>query len=200
MKGHNYSLVIRTLHEVARALSRTVFVAMAISSIPCWAQPDSERNSVLNRLIAEQQPRLVKVFGASVGRVEGYASGIIVSADGLIVTTQGVFLEGAQVRVVTSDGEAHAATVLKRDRTIQLALLKIDVATPDYYALSDQAVGQQGDWVVAMSNAFRVADKDEPLSAMLGMISLRTSIDARLNERDVAYRGELVLIDAITSN
>ena len=47
---------------------------------------------------------------------------------------------------------------------------------------------------------FRVADKDEPLSVMMGIISLRTSITAKLNSRDIAYQGELVLIDAITSN
>ncbi|MDB4484131.1 PDZ domain-containing protein, partial [bacterium] len=41
---------------------------------------------------------------------------------------------------------------------------------------------------------------DEPVSAMLGVISLRTTMEARLTKRDVAYRGELVLIDAITSN
>ena len=53
---------------------------------------------------------------------------------------------------------------------------------------------------MAVCNAFKVADKQEPLSATLGVISLRTSIEARLNRRDVAYRGELILIDQITSN
>jgi serine protease Do len=54
--------------------------------------------------------------------------------------------------------------------------------------------------VVALSNAFKVADKQEPVSATLGIISLRTTMEARLTRRDVAYDGELVLIDAITSN
>ena len=54
--------------------------------------------------------------------------------------------------------------------------------------------------MVAICNAFKVADKEEPISATLGVISLRTQMEARLNERDVAYEGELVLIDAITSN
>ena len=54
--------------------------------------------------------------------------------------------------------------------------------------------------MVAVCNAFKVADKSEPISATLGVISLRTSIEAMLNRRDVAYKGDLVLIDAITSN
>lgn len=166
-----------------------------------YGQPNiADNESALTQLVTANQQRLVKVFGAGAGRVEAYASGIIVSPDGLIVTTQGVFLEGTQVRVVLADGNAYSATVLKRDRTVQLALLKIEAATPHYFVLAEEPVGEQGDWVVALSNAFRVADKDEPLSAMLGVVSLRTSIDARLNDRDVAYRGELILIDAITSN
>jgi serine protease Do len=35
---------------------------------------------------------------------------------------------------------------------------------------------------------------------MWGIISLRTTMEARLNRRDVAYYGELVLVDCITSN
>ena len=70
-------------------------------------------------------PRMVKVFGASAGRVEGYATGFVVSNDGLILTTQGVFLDGAQVRVLTADGQEYQASVIRRDRQRQLALLSV---------------------------------------------------------------------------
>ena len=144
--------------------------------------------------------RMVKVYGASAGRVEGYATGFLVSSDGLVLTTQGVFLDGNQVRILTSDGVQHAASVIRRDRQRQLALLKIDIKDAPCFSLSDGDVGAKGDWVVAISNAFKVADKEEPLSATLGVISLRTAMEARLNRRDVAYKGDLVLIDPITSN
>jgi serine protease Do len=81
-----------------------------------------------------------------------------------------------------------------------LALLQIAAATPNYFQIPDREQGQKGDWVVAISNAFKVAEKQEPLSVTLGVVSLRTSIEARLNSRDVAYRGQLVLLDQITSN
>ncbi len=102
--------------------------------------------------------------------------------------------------MTTADGTQHQATLLKRDRYLQLALLRIDAETPDYFELDSQDVGQKGDWVITLSNAFKVADGVEPMSVNLGVISLRTSIEAMLNQRDVAYRGPLVLIDAITSN
>ena len=154
----------------------------------------------LEKSIEFAQKRMVKVFGAGAGRVNSYATGIIVSADGHIVTMQGVFLDGDQVRVALPDGELVAASVLRRDRQYQLALLKVPNSTPDFFELSDQPVGQKGDWVVALSNAFMVAEREEPMSVTLGIISLSTSIEARLNKDSLAYRGELVLIDAITSN
>ena len=159
-----------------------------------------DRSDVFHEVIEKNQPRLVKVFGAGAGNVEGFSTGIIVSNDGKILTSQGVYLDGRQVRIVMPDGQQHIATILKRDRQRQLALLKIDAATPSFFDLPSEPVGKKGDWVVAICNAFRVADKDEPISATLGIISLRTQMEARLSKRDVAYRGELVLIDAITSN
>ena len=109
-------------------------------------------------------------------------------------------MDGQQVRVVTSDGQSHKASILKRDREHQLSLLQITSETPQYFKILKEEVGEKGDWVIAVCNAFKVADKQEPLSATLGVISLRTSMEARLNSRDVAYRGDLVLIDQITSN
>ncbi len=159
------------------------------------------QDSFLPQLIKQCQPKMAKIIGAGAGRVDGYASGIVVDADGLILTSQGVFLDGIQTRVELSDGRSYPATILRRDRTLQLALLKIQPEGElDYFELSDEPVGEKGDWVVALSNAFKVANQSEPMSAMVGIISLRSTIEARLNDRDVAYKGPLVLIDAITSN
>ena len=159
------------------------------------------QDTFLPELIEQCQPKMAKVIGAAAGRVDGYASGIVVGADGLILTSQGVFLDGSQVRVELSDGKSYAATILRRDRTLQLALLKIEPDRElDFFQLTDQTIGEKGDWVVALSNAFKVANQSEPMSAMIGIISLRSTIEARLNDRDVAYKGPLVLIDAITSN
>ena len=157
-------------------------------------------NGVLKVAVDESQPRMVKVYGASAGRVDGYATGVIVSNEGHILTTRGVFLDGRTVRVVTSDGKTHNASVLKRDRVLQVALLQLQIETPMFFELTDQPVSEKGDWVVAISNAFKVAEKTEALSATLGVVSLRSTIEARYNKRDVAYMGDVVLIDCITSN
>ena len=177
-----------------------LLAAFIVAFVHCSLSAQNELNGVFREAIASSQKRVVKIFGAGAGRVEGYASGIIVSNDGKIVTMQGVFLDGQQVRVTLHDGTIHQARVLKRDREQQIALLKIDLETPDHFELSEQSVGGKGDWVVTVSNAFKVADKREPLSVNLGIISLETSMTALMASGDIAFKGDMVLIDAITSN
>jgi serine protease Do len=160
----------------------------------------SAQENAFRETIAAAQPKLVKVSGARAGNVDGYASGMVVSADGKVLTTQGVFLDGNQVQVLMADGRSWPATVIRRDRRLQMSLLDLGIPTPDFFDLDQAAEVQPGDWVAAISNAFKVADKDEPLSVMMGVVGLATSIDARRNERDVAYAGPLILLDAITSN
>lgn len=179
-------------------------ILIMVAIFGCYAgisvAQDDPQPSFIQKTIDAAQPKMVKVYGAGAGRVEGFATGILVSDDGMILTSQGVILDGKQVKVVLSNGTTHQAAILKRDRETQLALLKIEAETPDHFELSSLPVGEKGDWIVALSNAFKVADKEEPVSATLGIISLRTTMEARLTRRDVAYKGELVLIDAITSN
>ncbi len=177
-----------------------VLALMSVLNGAASLEAQSELDGEFATAIESAQQRTVKVYGATAGRVDGYASGVIVSPDGLIVTMQGVFLDGQKTRVTLHDGRQVAASVLRRDRNLQLALLKIAEETPDFFELSSEPVGKAGDWVVTLCNAFKVADGVEPMSVNLGIISLRTTIEARISPRDIAYAGPLVLIDAITSN
>ncbi len=192
---------MKTKFELKKSFTLAIACLLLTSlwAIPSFAQQASNE-SFLEKMIGTAQAKMVKVFGAGAGRVDSFATGFIVSDDGKILTAQGVILDGKRIRVVMADGTSHEATILKRDRVHQVALLKIQAETPEHFKLSNEPVGEKGDWVVALSNAFKVADKQEPLSATLGVISLRTELEARLNKRDVAYKGELVLIDAIVSN
>ena len=185
------------LSHQRRLLSMLALLAISYCQ-PALAQPKPA--SSLQATILQAQPAMVKVFGAKAGKVEGNATGFAISPDGLVLTSQGVFLDGKQVRVVLADGSSHTATVLKRDRDRQLALLKIEANLPKWFDLSEQPIVQQGDWVIAICNAFKVADKAEPISATLGIVSLESEMQAKLTKRDYAFRGELLLIDAITSN
>ena len=177
-----------------------VLVALTTALLSFQSASGQDLNGLFADAITFAQQRMVKVYGAGAGRVNSYGTGIIVSDNGHLLTMQGVFLDGDTVRVAMPDGESFEASILRRNREYQIALLKIEAETTDYFELSDQPVGDKGDWVLALSNAFMVAESQEPMSVSLGVISLSTTIEARLNKRDFAYQGNLVLIDAITSN
>jgi serine protease Do len=161
---------------------------------------DESVNEVFANAVAAAQKRCVKIFGAGIGRSEAYATGIIFSPDGHILTAHGALLTGERIRVALPDGSIHMAQVERKSQGLQAAILKIDAKTPDYFDLTHKSAARKGDWVMAVSNCFKVADGPEPLSVNLGVISLRTKLEAQNGVQDVPYDGEVLLIDAITSN
>ncbi len=187
---------------------RSSFALLALCVAVCFAGGAPEIRAdepgplgdVFAPAIASAQKRTVKIFGAGIGRDPGYGSGLVISGDGLILTAQGIYLAGERIRVGLPDGTIHMAEIVRRSTAMQSALLKIDAKTPDFYELTEKMPAHKGDWVLAVSNAFKVADGPEPLSVNLGVLSLRTKLDAQNGVQDVPYEGDVVLIDAITSN
>ena len=146
------------------------------------------------------QKRCAKIYGGGAGREHGYATGLLVSPDGLILTAQGMYLAEGRLRVILPDGSRHEAEVVRRSESLQAALLRVKAATPDHFALAGDSPVEPGDWVVAVSNAYNVAGPMEPLAVNVGIVSLRAEIEARHRAVDVPYEGEVLLVDAITSN
>lgn len=183
--------------------------------------------------------RVVKLYGLGAGAQVGYGSGVLISADGLVLTVFSLLVDARTVRVVAADGSRYEADVLHRDAPRQLALLKLRkprppgapeaVATPaggigsdadpvgpfPYFDLGVSASASAhtpgdaptcaqdlapGDWVIAAGNPFKVADGAEPASIAHGVYSTRTRLDARRRVRDFPYTGDVLVIDAITSN
>ena len=84
----------------------------------------------------------------------GSGSGVIVSADGYIVSNNHV-VEGAEtLEVVLNDERTYTATVIGTDPTTDIALIKIDETglTPVAFGNSDDV--KIGQWVVAVGNPF----------------------------------------------
>jgi S1-C subfamily serine protease len=173
-------------------------VLVTVVAAPAPAQGDQP--NLVQRVLAGAQKKCVKIYGGGIGREHGYATGIIVSGEGHILTAQGVYLAGERIRVATPDGEVHFAKVERRDDGLQIALLKIDATTPDHFELNTTPAAKTGDWVMAVNNAFNVADIEEPLSIHFGIVSMRAELDTKKRAQDSNVAGEVLLVDAITSN
>jgi Do/DeqQ family serine protease len=84
-------------------------------------------------------------------------SGVIVSADGLVVTNYHVVTDSTDIRVVLADRREYAAQVLLVDPQSDLAVLKMDAAEPlPFLAVGDSDALQVGDLVLAIGNPFGV--------------------------------------------
>ncbi len=69
-----------------------------------------------------------------------------------------------------------------------------------FFDLQREALLSPGDWVLAAGNPFKIAGGAEPVSIAHGVFSGRTRLDARRRVKDFPYRGEVLVIDAVTSN
>jgi serine protease Do len=183
---------IRSPQSAIRNLLLLLLILPSLAAVPATRPFEAA--------IAAAQQRSVKIYGAGIALEHGYAAGILISVDGQILTADGLILSTNNLRVTLPDGSFHNARVLRRSEPLQAALIKIDAATPVHFKLPEKNPAQRGDWVLALNNAFKVADGVEPLSVNLGIVSAIAEIDAKRKAQDVPYDGPAIIIDAITSN
>lgn len=105
----------------------------------------------------------------SIPRVQGVASGFVVSPDGYVVTSHHVVDAGGEIQVVLSDGRRLDAQVKGVDPKTDLALLKVESSDElPYVAFGNSDGARAGDWVVAIGNPFGLGG-----TATTGIISAR---------------------------
>jgi serine protease Do len=88
-------------------------------------------------------------------RIQGTGSGVVISADGYLLTNNHVVEDAKEVIVTVGEKEEYKAQVIGRDPKTDLAVLKI---TPKeslpVAVLGDSSQLNVGDWVLAIGNPF----------------------------------------------
>jgi serine protease Do len=164
--------------------------------------------------VEKANKKLVKIFGAGgFSRLNNYGTGIVISKDGHILTVASQLLDTADLVVHTYDGQRLKAVVLFTEPELDVALLKIrvegkkpdepsglDMDYFDFEAAAKRPPAEPGDWVIALSNTFEIALRDEPLSVQRGVISAYTKMAGRRGVFEFPYTGDVYIVDAITNN
>ena len=94
-----------------------------------YAFDERKPKSKLEQTVAALLPSIVKVHGASgLSTIQAYATGIIVSKTGYIVTLDQVLIQKGQTKVVLHDGSVLDVVVLPAELKYGVRMLKISDA------------------------------------------------------------------------
>lgn len=130
---------------------RTAAASPAEISEPEMASMDREE---LARLYEEVSPSVVHV-AVTTARGRGSGSGVILTAEGAILTNNHVIQNAESVSVTLKDGTELPATVVGRDPSTDLALLQVEPTTPLPPArLGDSDQVQVGEMAIVVGSPF----------------------------------------------
>lgn len=74
-----------------------------------------------------------------------FGTGFAVAPDGTVITCAHVVKDGNTITVLMSDGKQHKANIVALNRQYDLAILRIDAATPNYLGLESSSEAALGD-------------------------------------------------------
>ncbi len=107
-----------------------------------------EINSAVQEAVAKVGPAVVTVVSVN----QGSGSGVIVSADGYVLTNHHV-VEGARAwQVIYRDGQTVDAQLIGSDAIADLAVLKVEGAVPGWAELGNSDSLQPGETVIAIGS------------------------------------------------
>ncbi|MCO6460857.1 MAG: trypsin-like peptidase domain-containing protein [Saprospiraceae bacterium] len=145
------------------------------------------------------------------GSIVSSGSGVLITADGYIVTNHHVIASGNKYEVMLDDGKKYDATVIGSDESSDIAVLKIDRDHCPYLTFGNSDSVKVGQGVIAIGNPFRlnstvtsgiVSGKSRTIDLLQGDYPLESFIqtDAVFNEGNsggalVDEHGELIGIN-----
>ena len=86
----------------------------------------------------------------------GFGSGVIISADGYIVTNNHVIDGADEIEVTANDDQTYKAKVVGSDEMTDVALLKIEGKDFHFLPFGDSDALKVGEWVLAVGNPFNL--------------------------------------------
>ncbi len=85
---------------------------------------------------------------------QSLGSGVVISADGYILTNNHVVDKARDIKVSLSDGRVLEGKLIGRSQEIDIALIKVEAQNLPFAELGDSDALEVGDWVMAIGNPF----------------------------------------------
>jgi serine protease Do len=181
-----------------------IAVALLLSFVTAASSQAQEMVSLAS-VVEQVNPKVVKIFGPGGYRgINSYGTGLLVSADGYVLTVSSPLTDTGDLVVHLFDGRRVHARAVVAEPELDAALIKLDkVEDLPHFDLAKAAanpLAQAGDPVLAFSNQFEIATREEPVSVQHGVIAAYSKLHGRRGIFEAPYSAEVYVIDAITNN
>jgi len=171
----------------------TVAIAAAMSATGGLPASGTRRRVGVASTVKKVMPAVVRVYGRRSAGFRGVGAGVILTADGVIVTHTSNVTGVDEPMVLLDDGRRFKAAVIGTDSESELAVLRIQAKGLPTLRIADSAKVRPGQWVLAIGNPFGMArEAEDDLSANLGVITAYSQVRAS----GFKYRGYVFLTDA----
>jgi len=213
---NNESSVIQTSYmpNAAAAAEKTDFTEIAEKTVHAVVH-------VKNVAVAPaaSNPLMEFFYGASASNqqtIVGTGSGVIISADGYIITNNHVIAGAKKLEITLNNKSTYQANVVGIDQSTDIALLKINAKDLPYLPFGNSDNLKVGEWVLAVGNPFNLTStvtagivsakaRDINISNNSNKIESFIQTDAAVNPGNsggalVNVRGELIGINTAISS
>jgi serine protease Do len=189
--------------DVRKALIAVLTLCLVQVARVASAQPalDQQEEVAFKQAAAQAEPSVVQIqtiggldLVGDMLTVSGPTTGVVVSADGLIITSSFNFLSRpSSIIVLMADGKKYPAEIVASDKARKLALLKIEAGGLTPIAAAPKGEVQVGQWALALGRTY---DTSFP-SVAVGVVSALDRIYGKAIQTDakvspVNYGGPLI--------
>ncbi|MFN8709942.1 MAG: trypsin-like peptidase domain-containing protein, partial [Planctomyces sp.] len=154
-RGQQPAGILRTLFEIRNQLRPERMLMSQIVTEP--QETSAAAGSDVSSMIQARQSVVVKLFGAGVGNLDSYGSGVLISAEGHVLTVWNHLINVGFLTAVTSDGRRFSVEVVGTNREHDVAVLKLradDDRPFPWLDLTSAGSAHPGEPVTAVSNNF----------------------------------------------
>ncbi|MBC9813836.1 Do family serine endopeptidase [Crocinitomicaceae bacterium CZZ-1] len=124
----------------------------------------------------------------------GSGSGVIVSADGYIVTNNHVIENASEIEVILNDNSKYVAKIVGSDPSTDIAVLKVEAKNLNPIPLGNSDDIRVGEWVLAVGNPFNLTS-----TVTAGIVSAKArniNLLADRNKREIVPIESFIQTDA----
>jgi serine protease Do len=124
--------------------------------------------------------------------VSSAGSGIVLRADGRILTNEHVIADADGITVILDDGSRYPASLVASDVRSDLAVLKIDQDDLKPAKLGDLSKVHRGQWAFALGDPYGFATDGRAAISVGHISALGRALQRQLDPTNVRYYGNLI--------